>query len=798
MDKCSTDAEFDSYWDNEAKNQNRNRIRVGRQYQATIPPLLKPGEKDGRKLEDLETLKWKPDQLSDQKLEEYMSMAKGISLFSKSVSSSRSPEKSDNSLQSAIKGLTEFVASHHPCHHDDGCRQVLKPSSSSTESVSKVNTNTWSQSEAQLFAQALEACGKNFSAIKKEFLPWKPVRSIIEYYYQIKNEKAEETEPTDKVIPKAEEEPIPSCSHEEKPCVKEEPVKVEEPQVKTVNTEDPPKDSINFLDHSRVTDPCSAASETSLPQDVPATSTVGSLKFFLGGRLVLKLNAQQDGGSGNKCQWVQSNDLPKHSNHNKKDKHKKKFAPYSYSSSGTQKPLKKGDDTSAVPDCDPSGIKKPRLKEYETSENSALGLLLCSSSWTPPVADGQESIDVDDTSSKTSEGYISPILSNNYRTSKIDTIKHDFASNPNTSNELGEQKCDSDPTWVKTDNCIISDSASKNASVLSGKNSPNQCYSSPMKKEVLNHKSALSHGRSVKSPCYQSRSSHSSSPLLKQRNIKWSNIPYPLKSSPSSLSPVYIDLRSSTKESAIDLSSKSDNGLNNADHYVKQTHSNERSECNECILCESDSRPDSEFSPQSSNFTPSAESPRKEPSCTACNCCEGVSTDQLPFDNSGRKEDETMTNKESDDNSQLSYTYCNLPYHCALPKCTKDYTLEEHLCNKSSINKNQVDCPEYIINDIDENMCEKNPNWCSKASYIPYYSHCYPYYVSYGVTSRNSAESTDTEVSEAPLDLSSTNETKPEKLPNVEKISENSSEEVSQNAEGGRGMLYQLLKNKSK
>lgn len=37
------DAEFDSYWDYEAKNKNRNRIRVGRQYQATVPPLLKPG-----------------------------------------------------------------------------------------------------------------------------------------------------------------------------------------------------------------------------------------------------------------------------------------------------------------------------------------------------------------------------------------------------------------------------------------------------------------------------------------------------------------------------------------------------------------------------------------------------------------------------------------------------------------------------------------------------------------------------------------------------------------------------------
>lgn len=38
------DADFDSYWEEEARNPNRNRIRIGRQYQATVPPLLKPGQ----------------------------------------------------------------------------------------------------------------------------------------------------------------------------------------------------------------------------------------------------------------------------------------------------------------------------------------------------------------------------------------------------------------------------------------------------------------------------------------------------------------------------------------------------------------------------------------------------------------------------------------------------------------------------------------------------------------------------------------------------------------------------------
>lgn len=38
------DVDFDAYWEEEARNPNRNRIRIGRQYQAQVPALLKAGE----------------------------------------------------------------------------------------------------------------------------------------------------------------------------------------------------------------------------------------------------------------------------------------------------------------------------------------------------------------------------------------------------------------------------------------------------------------------------------------------------------------------------------------------------------------------------------------------------------------------------------------------------------------------------------------------------------------------------------------------------------------------------------
>lgn len=41
----------------------------------------------------------------------------------------------------------------------------------------------WSSSEACLFEEGLARHGKNFSSVRKEFLPWKRVTQIVDYYY---------------------------------------------------------------------------------------------------------------------------------------------------------------------------------------------------------------------------------------------------------------------------------------------------------------------------------------------------------------------------------------------------------------------------------------------------------------------------------------------------------------------------------------------------------------------------------------------------------------------------------------
>lgn len=309
--QLSVDDDFDSYWEEEARNPHRNRIRIGRQYQATVPALLKHGEKDQRKLEDLETLSFCPkksSRLSDAELNHYFTIAKSLNIFASLVETrsllgrdvtiadlnhirdkeglslasviqpnrqtahhgnsglsptqqqsnnalhASSPQKSPqqslssprdqlntserlNFNQPLMKALSHFISLHHPCHHNSECKKLLKETpldddtmptvsitagnlrqgssapkeskvgrsrssikqainagkdetsekeddiQSGSYSVQSPSYDDWTREELELFSKAIEICGKNFGTIKKDFLPSKSVKSIVEYYY---------------------------------------------------------------------------------------------------------------------------------------------------------------------------------------------------------------------------------------------------------------------------------------------------------------------------------------------------------------------------------------------------------------------------------------------------------------------------------------------------------------------------------------------------------------------------------------------------------------------------------------
>lgn len=330
----SVDTDFDSYWEEEARNPHRNRIRIGRQYQATVPSILKAGENDQRKVEELETLSFCPKRsarVSNAELDHYFTIAKSLNIFASLVETrsllgrdvtiadlnhirnkeglslasviqpvrqaashanniispqssqnnptstsagQQSPQKSPSNNcdirpassstssspreaisnqetytfnQPLMKALSHFISLHHPCHHDDNCKKLLKdipldddaapavsitvgnlrqgsstgpkdmkpgrsrssikqnpptiassktdtePDDSAKDSdqdnqvtgdnVHSLTYEEWTREEVELFSKAIEVCGKNFGSIKKDFLPSKSVRSIVEYYY---------------------------------------------------------------------------------------------------------------------------------------------------------------------------------------------------------------------------------------------------------------------------------------------------------------------------------------------------------------------------------------------------------------------------------------------------------------------------------------------------------------------------------------------------------------------------------------------------------------------------------------
>ena len=235
-----TDVEFDAYWEEEARNPHRNRIRIGRQYQATIPPKLKAGEGDGRKLDSVETISWRKDHgISDEKLDDYFFSSRALGLLARfkvgkpradpveqvdnetvdknglalpltpttssppknGICSSQSettstlnnkssslPKKKDpiptesSPLNGNLKAVTVESELMDMTRFVHGHHPANKDSSCSSDD-SEGKTDKWSLKEARLYSHALENYGKNFGAIKKA-LTWKPAKKIIEHYYK--------------------------------------------------------------------------------------------------------------------------------------------------------------------------------------------------------------------------------------------------------------------------------------------------------------------------------------------------------------------------------------------------------------------------------------------------------------------------------------------------------------------------------------------------------------------------------------------------------------------------------------
>uniref|UniRef100_A0A8B9KCA2 Metastasis associated 1 family, member 2 n=1 Tax=Astyanax mexicanus TaxID=7994 RepID=A0A8B9KCA2_ASTMX len=134
---------------------DQGEIRVGSKYQAEIPDKLAEGESDNRVQEKLETKVWDPDnQLKDSQIDQFLVVFHAMDTLQK------------NGYDLA-KAMSTLVPQGGPVL----CRDEMEE---------------WSASEAMLFEEALEKYGKDFNDIRQDFLPWKSLASVVQFYYMWK------------------------------------------------------------------------------------------------------------------------------------------------------------------------------------------------------------------------------------------------------------------------------------------------------------------------------------------------------------------------------------------------------------------------------------------------------------------------------------------------------------------------------------------------------------------------------------------------------------------------------------
>jgi metastasis-associated protein MTA len=169
---------------------DKGEIRVGPKYQAENIPKIIIVEDDDRRSEDLEELIWNPDsELSDRDIDQFQIIARSVGTFARALdctSTVRQPSL-HMSAAAASRDVTIFHAMDTLHRHRYDIAKAIKSLVPSGGPVlCRDEMEEWSASEANLFEDAIEKYGKDFNDIRQDFLPWKSLKSIVEYYYMWK------------------------------------------------------------------------------------------------------------------------------------------------------------------------------------------------------------------------------------------------------------------------------------------------------------------------------------------------------------------------------------------------------------------------------------------------------------------------------------------------------------------------------------------------------------------------------------------------------------------------------------
>ncbi|XP_041351586.1 metastasis-associated protein MTA2-like isoform X4 [Gigantopelta aegis] len=168
---------------------DKGEIRVGSKYQAETIPLLQESEDYDRQSKDLEELVWEPDKLSEKEIDQFQIISRSVGTFARALdctSTVRQPSL-HMSAAAASRDITLFHAMntlHTHKYNIANAVSSLVPEGGPV--LCRDEMEEWSASEANLFEEALDKYGKDFNDIRQDFLPWKSLKSIVEYYYMWK------------------------------------------------------------------------------------------------------------------------------------------------------------------------------------------------------------------------------------------------------------------------------------------------------------------------------------------------------------------------------------------------------------------------------------------------------------------------------------------------------------------------------------------------------------------------------------------------------------------------------------
>uniref|UniRef100_A0A1B6MC23 Metastasis-associated protein MTA3 n=2 Tax=Graphocephala atropunctata TaxID=36148 RepID=A0A1B6MC23_9HEMI len=169
---------------------DKGEIRVGSRYQSDIPSILREDEVDTRQEDELETLVWTPGHhLTDRQIDQFLVISRSVGTFARALDCSSSVKQPSlhMSAAAASRDITLFHAMDTLHSHSYDLAEAISSLVPSTGPVlCRDEMEEWSASEANLFEEALEKYGKDFNDIRQDFLPWKTLKNIIEYYYMWK------------------------------------------------------------------------------------------------------------------------------------------------------------------------------------------------------------------------------------------------------------------------------------------------------------------------------------------------------------------------------------------------------------------------------------------------------------------------------------------------------------------------------------------------------------------------------------------------------------------------------------